>query len=282
MTDQKRAGDALLRLEAIEPTVFFARTEQGIRRGIDVTVDNGGGVVDAEIHLQAGAQRARSALCAVQPGTSKRRVYVPDIRESIEVAFTLLAGGTSLTEIALPALPAGSHQITVHELSTIPHDLTLVATLANRSQKRVNLPLPLDSEQYLPFGSGIIFLGATPEYRDSPPGTLRLHFAASYPIQRDYVVSASLIGLNPDGTWAWQDLDDGVPAMGAIPTLKWIAGSRITDPHRLAVPPDAPPGPVIGTLIIYDAFTGRPLPLLDGRLAADAPWAPLGEWTLRP
>lgn len=203
-------------------------------------------------------------------------------RETAPMAFTLLAGGTSLTEIALPALPAGSHQITVHELSTIPHDLTLVATLANRSQKRVNLPLPLDSEQYLPFGSGIIFLGATPEYRDSPPGTLRLHFAASYPIQRDYVVSASLIGLNPDRTWAWQDLDDGVPAMGAIPTLKWIAGSRITDPHRLAVPPDAPPGPVIGTLIIYDAFTGRPLPLLDGRLAAAAPWAPLGEWTLRP
>jgi hypothetical protein len=187
-----------------------------------------------------------------------------------------------LAEIGLPALPAGSHQVTVHALPGIPHGLTLVASLTNQSQKRVNLPLPLDSEQYLPFGSGIIYLGATPDHGDSPPGNLRLHFAASAPIQRDYVVSASLIGLNPDRTWAWQDLDDGVPAMGAIPTLKWIAGSRVTDPHRLAVPPDAPPGPVIGTLILYDAFTGRPLPLLDERLAAAAPWAPLGEWTVGP
>jgi 4-amino-4-deoxy-L-arabinose transferase-like glycosyltransferase len=203
-------------------------------------------------------------------------------QETAPMAFTLLTGETPLAEIELPALPAGSHQVTVHALPSLPRGLALVATLANRSQKRVSLPLPLTSEQYLPFGSGIIYLGATPTHGDSPPGNLYLHFAASYPIQRDYVVSASLIGLNPDRTWAWQDLDDGVPAMGAIPTLKWIAGSRVTDPHRLAVPPDAPPGPVIGTLILYDAFTGRPLPLLDERLAAAAPWAPLGEWTVGP
>lgn len=203
-------------------------------------------------------------------------------QDTAPMSFTLLAGETPLAEIEMPALPADSRQVTVHTLPSLPRDLTLVASLTNRSQKRVNLPLPLDSEQYLPFGSGIIYLGAAPAHGDSPPEKLHLHFAASYPIQRDYVVSASLIGLNPDRTWAWQDLDDGVPAMGAIPTLKWIAGSRITDPHRLAVPADAPPGPVIGTLIIYDAFTGRPLPLLDERLAAAAPWAPLGEWTLGP
>ena len=95
-------------------------------------------------------------------------------------------------------------------------------------------------------------------------------------------ISASLIGLNPDNTWAWQELDDGIPAMGAIPTLKWIAGSRVTDRHELTVPPDAPAGRVIGTLIIYDAFTGRTLPLLDPRLSAAAPWAPLGEWVIQP
>lgn len=196
--------------------------------------------------------------------------------------FTLMAQEVAVVEFELPALPTGSRQTTVHTLTTVPPELTLVASLADRSQKLVSLPLPRQSEQYVPYGAGIIYLGANRSAGGEPPESVRLHFAASGPIQRDYVVSVSLIGLNPDDTWAWQDLDDSVPAMGAIPTLKWIAGSRITDPHRLAAPQEAGPGPVIGTLIVYDAFTGRPLSLLDERLAAAAPWVPLGEWTVEP
>jgi hypothetical protein len=42
------------------------------------------------------------------------------------------------------------------------------------------------------------------------------------------MVSVRLIGLEPDGVhWAWWDLQDSVPAMGAIPTLKWIDGSLV-------------------------------------------------------
>jgi hypothetical protein len=48
----------------------------------------------------------------------------------------------------------------------------------------------------------------------------------------------------------------------------------------LSIPDGAAPGQVIGTLVLYDAFTGRTLPVLDERLAAAAPWIPLGTWVL--
>jgi hypothetical protein len=99
---------------------------------------------------------------------------------------------------------------------------------------------------------------------------------------RDLIVSVRLIGFEEDGVhWAWWDLSDGVPAMGAIPTLKWIGGSRVRDPHWLTIPAEARPGQTVGPVVrLYDAFTNRPLPILDERLNQVGPWIPLGTTTL--
>jgi 4-amino-4-deoxy-L-arabinose transferase-like glycosyltransferase len=191
--------------------------------------------------------------------------------------LTLLDGETVRARLELPGLPAGTYQTTAHTLPSVPSQPILQAVTTTKDH-RISLPPPAQQEHYVPLADGIIYRGASsysPLQSRSGP---RLHFAASYLVQRDYRVSTSLIGLNPDGTWAWRVLDDSVPAMGAIPTLKWIGGSRIMDPHALSIPTEASPGPVIGTLVVYDAFTGRVLPVLDERLAAAAPWIPLGEW----
>jgi hypothetical protein len=97
-------------------------------------------------------------------------------------------------------------------------------------------------------------------------------------LTNDLVVSVRLIGLEPDGFhWAWWDLNDSIPALGAIPTLKWIAGSAVRSPHRVTVDTAALPGQTItGALTMYDAFTGRPLPILDERITAQYAWVPLG------
>ena len=96
---------------------------------------------------------------------------------------------------------------------------------------------------------------------------------------RDYAISVRLMGFEEDGYhWAWWDLDDGIPAMGAIPTLKWIEGSQVRSPHFLTVDEAAPPGQQIGAALnLYDAFTNRVLPILDERITADFAWVPLGE-----
>jgi len=76
-------------------------------------------------------------------------------------------------------------------------------------------------------------------------------------------VSVSVLGSRlTDGP------SDSVPAMGAIPTFKWVRGSTVLDRHRLDVPPDAPPGPVNAWLLVYDHYTQAVLPPLDERLTA--------------
>ncbi|HFE67430.1 MAG TPA: DUF2723 domain-containing protein, partial [Chloroflexi bacterium] len=162
---------------------------------------------------------------------------------------------------------------------------------------------------YVPLGQGIVWTGQSISNRQSPisPGdqfSLPQNLTAGRPVLRDLVTAVRLIGFEEDGYhWAWCDSYDSVPAMGAIPTLKWIAGSRVASPVLIEYPdgafPDyaeycisekpAPGAPVLSvaetavpgqttgvTLQLYDAFTERPLPILDERITAQYQWIPLG------
>jgi hypothetical protein len=137
--------------------------------------------------------------------------------------------------------------------------------------------------QYVPLGQGVVWHGdVLDETQPLDPGqnlTLYQHFLSSRAVLRDYAVSVRLIGFEEDGFhWAWWDLDDSIPAMGAIPTLKWIGGSQVRSPHFVTIDEHAPSEQQIGgALNLYDAFTGRPLPILDERLMAEYGWVPLGE-----
>jgi hypothetical protein len=139
---------------------------------------------------------------------------------------------------------------------------------------------------YVPLGQGIVWAGRPVEEDVSVEAgqelSLRQRFSTSTPVLRDQIVSLRLVGYEEDGFhWAWWDLDDGVPAMGAIPTLKWIAGSDVQDPHWLTVDESARTGQTIEPLLrLYDAFSGRPLPILDERITEIAPWIPLGQSTV--
>jgi hypothetical protein len=136
---------------------------------------------------------------------------------------------------------------------------------------------------YVPLAQGIVWTGRTfSELKSLSPGEtvdLAQNFISSRPVNRDLVVSLRLVGYDEDGFhWDWWDLDDGVPAMGAIPTLKWIAGSRVRDPRRPVVSESAWEDQEVSPLLrLYDAFTNRPLMILDERISQIAPWIPLGK-----
>ena len=127
----------------------------------------------------------------------------------------------------------------------------------------------------MPLGNAIWLTGYSVRGGPARPGdtiSVDLGFLAARPLTVDNTISVAIIGPNNQ----WQVLSDGTPAGGAIPTLKWIAGSRVTDTHRLTIPPDAAPGTASLALTVYDAFTQSIVPVLDRTLAAQGQSVPLG------
>ncbi len=217
------------------------------------------------------------------------RVHLHWAGPGAEATLQLLdESGAVLGQGHVQALERGQYATTALALPAVPARVVL---LDGDRPRRCNLlfgrdaplPAPAAGERYVPFGDSLVMTGFERSVGDLEPGgdvTLGLRFLSMRPLERDYVVSTPLTGLNPDGTWAWRSADDTVdtvPALGAIPTLKWIHGSAIFDPHNVTIPGNAPPVPVTGSLVIYDHFTQAPLPPLDERLG---PSVPLGTWTI--
>jgi hypothetical protein len=147
---------------------------------------------------------------------------------------------------------------------------------------RLTLPSPRSGERYVPIGGEMVLMNVAVD-KSSPllPGdslSYDLRWVATRPLLRDRIISVSLVGLGPDGSWAWRDLSDGVPALGAVPTLKWIHGSTVLDRHRLSLPGDAPNGPAQAQIQVYDHFTQAVLPSLDARLLLGGAGIPLHTW----
>lgn len=167
-----------------------------------------------------------------------------------------------------PNAPEGMHSLTAgvyRAADGVRLAEVLLATI-HRAAPVVQLPsecIPLGVEMCLT-GSR---LSAPSPLHPGDSITVDLEFQSLRPVLNDYTISVALTG--PD--YRWRILSDQTPVGGALPTLKWIAGSRLTDRHTLTIPPDATPGPAQLTLLVYDAFTQRGLPLLNAELAAQGP-----------
>lgn len=112
----------------------------------------------------------------------------------------------------------------------------------------------------IPFGDAMA-LAATHVARRGDTLVVDLTWRAGAAYRSDYTVSVQARG---DG---WSTQDDGTPALGAIPTLKWLPGMRIRDRHRLALPAGlAPAAPIRVSVGVYDAFTLEPLPVTDAEI----------------
>ena len=199
-------------------------------------------------------------------------------------AGSVAAGEVLLDRYTLPLRPdavAGAYQLAAGVYR--PEDGT---RLAEAALAGVDVPAqPFAAvgvpDGALPFGNEIWFTGASVEPTEPVHAgdTIRvdLHFLAARPITNDYTVSVALVGPN----YQWQTLSDATPAGGAIPTLKWIAGSRVTDTHALTIPAGAAPGTARLVLTIYNAFTQQPLLALDLARAEAGGGVVVGEVEVR-
>ncbi len=269
-----------------------------------ITVDGADAVPLTTVHLQPSATRpvtrhprfARFASGPTLIGADydtgvpgQVRLYLHWAGSGAEATLQLLdKSGAVLGEGHVPPLERGQYATVAFDLPTAPAHIAL---LDSDHSRRWNLlfdglaPLrsPTLGERYVPFGDALVLVGFDGPVRALDPGidvTLGLHFLGARPLERDYIISTPLVGLDSDGNQVWRSTDntvDKVPALGAIPTFKWIRRSAVFDPHRLTIPDDAPPGPIVGSLVVYDHYTQALLPALDERLVSGVL---LGVWTI--
>jgi hypothetical protein len=188
-------------------------------------------------------------------------------------------GDRLLAKGEVPPLTAGQVAIVALDLpgDVRSVDLRLTDASANpvprlRAWQRatnqpVRLDIPAGPARYVPLGGEMAFTGwrIVPEQAISGE-ILRLQprFLALRPLVHDYSVS---LGFENTAE-GWEVKSDGTPALGAIPTLKWLRGWQVEDSRRLTVPQDAG-GPGTLTLSAYEAFTLEPLQVLDERLVRE-------------
>jgi hypothetical protein len=184
---------------------------------------------------------------------------------------------------ALPAIPAGAYQTAVVDLPSGEAARPQMAVLDSQGAivpgaggwgwpvRRARLPRAGAEARFVPVGGDVAVVGV--DFRAAPPGGTALadvRWVALTPLTEDYAVSVRLM----DAEGRWLARHDMQPALGAVPTLKWIRGSRVVDRHPLPVPEDFGGDTVQAALVIYERFREATRPTLDGRFTE----VPLGTW----
>jgi hypothetical protein len=102
-----------------------------------------------------------------------------------------------------------------------------------------------------------------------PGGQLRLEYAW-YARTRPTAIYAVFNHL-VDGNGTLVGQADGWPQEGRMLSIQWRPGEYIEDSYTLAIPPDAPPGPYVLYVGLYNAANAERQPaFLDGqRLPGD-------------
>ena len=119
-------------------------------------------------------------------------------------------------------------------------------------------------------GESIRLLGYDLDKEQVQPGEavrLNLYWQAMGYLETSYTVFTHLL----DAENQVRGQKDSIPGSGTLPTTGWVEGEVITDAYDLALDVDAQPGDYVLEIGMYDAATGRRLPLYD------ASGEPLGD-----
>ena len=214
------------------------------------------------------------------------RVYLRwrgPVGDGIQAQVQSVAGAEAA--VLLPPIPEETYQTVALDLHGFAGERLLLSLTDEQGQaqaaagrwgwplQEVRLPAPAPGARFVPLGGEIAVVGAAA--RPTPPGetmAVDVTLVALRPLTADDGISVRLMA--PDGRWL--DRHDIQPALGAIPTLKWIRGSRVLDRHLLRVPEDFTGGEVQAALVAYERFRMTTLVPLDGRFSE----VPLGNWTI--
>ena len=187
--------------------------------------------------------------------------------------------------VPLAPIPAGAYQIVGLDLQGAMRGGLWLSLVDRQGQVRraagpwgwsvekIRLPGAPPDARFVPLGDEMAVVGATAHPSASGERmAVDVTLVALRPLTSDDGTSVRLV----DGEGRWLATDDCQPALGAVPTLKWIRGSRVVDRHVLPLREDSTGGEVRATFVAYERFRMTPLPPMDGRFSE----VPLGTWPL--
>ncbi len=82
-----------VQLETIRPTLLFSRGDRGLRQGLHLTITNEGPPLTADLLFKYGSEEELIELGTVETGRKTKRVFVPDVRQAMQVEVALRAQG---------------------------------------------------------------------------------------------------------------------------------------------------------------------------------------------
>jgi len=189
----------------------------------------------------------------------------------------------AVTSIQMPAIQDKSYQTVAMDVADVQDGSLRLSLVDAQGVSRLasgpwgwrfkQLVLPdVDSDaRFVPVGGDMAVIGAAAQ--TAPPGedaVIDVELVCLRPLTDDLATSVRL--MDADGRWLARH--DMQPVQGAVPTLKWIRGSRVIDRHLLSVPEGFTGDTVQAALVAYERFRGIALPVLDGRFSD----VPLGSW----
>lgn len=193
--------------------------------------------------------------------------------EADRARVTLWRGQEAAGAAELPPLASGQAATVAIDLPGEPDGLGLTLEAPGgeplawagpwhlRRSAKLRLRLPEYDRRYVPMGGGVAYLGLDVARDDGL--SLASRWLALEPLVRDYAVS---VGAQTD---LGEAKNDGTPAMGAIPTLKWLRGWRVDDRRSVPLLAEGAPNVQSYSVEMYDAFTLAPLQVLDERLVRE-------------
>lgn len=105
----------------IKPTAFFIRKENRLLQAVDVTIKNSRSRIKTGLGLRIGSWEDKIALGSIEKGEKTYRVYIPDIRKTRKVEFSLLVNGKIEDKESIILKPQKHYR--VHLVHYSHHDL---------------------------------------------------------------------------------------------------------------------------------------------------------------
>jgi len=101
----------IVKIEQISPTVFFRKAGTGLEQGADLKIYSSKELNNILLKIDYNDKTFTLIINDIQIGQQEKRIYLPDIRDTVNINFSLIYAGKKMDEKAMQWLPGKHWQV---------------------------------------------------------------------------------------------------------------------------------------------------------------------------